>query len=254
MTYSYREQLDLLKDISLAEGDRLTMNCPFCGGHKKFSMQKHDGRLLWNCFRASCYAKGSYQGKRSADAIRKRLEPVADSVRKTTPLPDITGSVWNHSAAVDYLEENHCMDAVQIGSVRVRYAPSENRVLFYTEDRKGALGRSLRLSGGTKWWTFGDVSQGYKIGDGSTAVLVEDIPSACSVSRLEGVAGIPLLGTTLGRIPSLNAYNSVILILDKDAASKAVGLVRRLGQNATTRFTEEDPKKMGLQELRELLG
>ena len=58
MTYSYREQIDVLKKISLAEGERKTLDCPFCGGRRKFSITKLDGMLLWNCFRASCSAKG----------------------------------------------------------------------------------------------------------------------------------------------------------------------------------------------------
>lgn len=256
MTYSYREQLQIVKMISLSEGDRKTLDCPFCGGRKKFSVGKLDGKLMWNCYRATCTAKGSYQGERSIGAIKKRLtapEAVLQPAKKITPLPAITSSVFNHDAAVDYLEKNHCMDALTKGYIQIRYAPAEKRVLFYTADGKGAVGRSIAGSK-YKWWTFGDVSQGYHVGNGDVAVVVEDVPSACSVSRLDGHVGVALLGTSAKRLLLNPHLRKAVIVLDKDASSKAVSVARGLGEGTTVRYTDTDLKHLSLDKLRSLLS
>lgn len=256
MNYSYRDQLQLVRQISLAEGEKKTLDCPFCGGSRKFSITKHDGRILWNCFRASCGAKGSSQGDRSPEAIKRRLEGRTESpvaVSRTTPLPRITSSILNHPAALDYVVENSCMDAYNSGYINIRYAPSEKRVLFYTASGNGAVGRSL-IGHKAKWWTYGDTSEGFQIGNGNTAVFVEDVPSACSVSRVEGITGVPLLGTSLGKIPANALKSRNMIILDNDAASKAMSLVRGLGGDTTMRLTKKDLKNLDPTALMQLLS
>lgn len=256
MTYSSREQAQLVRQIRLSEGEKKTLDCPFCGGSRKFSITKLDGRVLWNCFRASCGAKGSLQGPRSVDAIKSRLEGRTEPVMaapRTTPLPRITSSILNHPEALDYVIDNNCMDAYNSGYINIRYAPAEKRVLFYTNDGKGAVGRSL-VGHKAKWWTYGDVTSGYRIGQGNTAVYVEDVPSACSVSRLENVVGIPLLGTSIGRLCQNNFNNRNIIILDNDASSKAVSIAKAIGGDATIRLTKADPKHLDLTQLECLLS
>ena len=256
MTYSYREQLSIIKAIILSEGERKTLDCPFCGGRRKFSISKQDGMVLWNCYKASCTAKGSYQGQRSVDAIKKRLSgPTEPAVKpsKITPLPAITTSIFNHEAALRYVTENNCLDAFNKGYIQIRYAPAEKRVLFYTQDGKGAVGRSMAQHK-AKWWTYGDVTQGYAIGQGSTAVVVEDVPSACAISRLDDHVGIALLGTAAGRMQLQPHLEKVILVLDKDASSKSVSVARRLGQGTTVRYTDADLKNLSVDKLRTLLS
>ena len=75
MSYTYKEQLSIVRDIVLVEGERKILNCPFFGGSRKFSITKTDGKVLWNCFRASCAASGSYQGTISIDACKAKLPP-----------------------------------------------------------------------------------------------------------------------------------------------------------------------------------
>jgi hypothetical protein len=255
MTYSYREQIEILKMIAVSEGERKTLDCPFCHGRKKFSLSKLDGMLLWNCFRASCGAKGSHQGQRSVGAIRRRLERPTEPVvapSKVTPLPKITTSIFNHEPALEYVIQNNCLDAFNSGYINIRYAPAEKRVLFYTMDGKGAVGRSIAQSK-YKWWTFGDVSQGYTIGKGDVAVVVEDIPSACSVSRLAGHVGIALLGTSAGNLKITMHLGKAIIVLDKDASSKAVSVAQSLGNGATVRYTDTDLKHLSVDEVTKVL-
>lgn len=254
MAYSYREQLEIVKMISLGEGEKKTIDCPFCGGRRKFSLYKQDGRVLWNCFKASCSAKGSYQGQRSVAAIKSKLSGtvLAQPERKVTPIPSFTTSVFNCPEAIDYLESNNCMDAVRKGFIKVRYAPGEKRVLLYSNDYCGAVGRSL-VGHAAKWWTYGDVSGGFRIGEGEVAVFVEDVPSACSVSRLPGYVGVALLGTSLGKVSPTSSTHSQIVVLDNDASSKAMSIAKQLGSGTTIRLTKTDLKLLSVEDLRNIL-
>ena len=49
---NYSDQVEYVKSIILKEGDRHTADCPFCGGKNKFTLDKFDGKLIWNCYRA----------------------------------------------------------------------------------------------------------------------------------------------------------------------------------------------------------
>ena len=54
--YSYKDQLEIIQNIKLSDGDRKTIDCPFCGGKKKFTIDKYDGKIVWNCYKANCNA------------------------------------------------------------------------------------------------------------------------------------------------------------------------------------------------------
>lgn len=250
--FSYRDQLDVVQTISIKEGQKLTINCPFCGGKKKFTVDKYDGKLVWNCFRASCPVRGSYVGRRDIDATKAYLSGNANQKQKTKHvlLPAITTKPENHEPAVNYLHEVNSWDAYQRGYIKVRYAPKENRVLFYNKEGTGAVGRFLGASK-YKWWNYGDLSGGIHVGEGNHAILVEDAPSACAVSRLEGFTGVALLGTTLtkGIIKSVAKYNKRCLVLDKDASTKALSLTRTYHCIDQVRFTSKDLKVLSEQDI-----
>ena len=255
--HNYHEQLEIIKKIKLRDGDRKTLDCPFCGGHKKFTVEKQiDGKLLWNCYRASCTAKGIYQGSISVEAAKAYIAGNRDAkpVFQSNPLPQITTSVENRLEAIKYLQSVNSHDAYKNGLIQVRYAPGDNRVVFYNNDSTGAVGRSL--GSGSKWMTYGDITGGIHVGQGDTAVIVEDVASACSVSRLENITGVALLGTNIlgGIKKSLHSYKFKIIILDNDAASKSVSLVKQLSGNVTMRVTELDLKELEVEQISELLG
>tara|TARA_B110000090_G_scaffold187596_1_gene217215 strand:+ start:1079 stop:1501 length:423 start_codon:yes stop_codon:yes gene_type:complete len=135
----------------------------------------------------------------------------------------------------------------------MRYDPASNRILFL--QAKGAVGRLL--SGfGPKWVTFGIVDGGVEVGSGTTVVIVEDIPSACSVSRLTGHVGLALLGTKIS--PSikntLSKYKIKYLVLDKDASALAVSQVRKLGNDCRVRLTQKDLKSLTVTNIERLLS
>ena len=243
--YSYRDQLDIIKAIRITDGDRKTIDCPFCGGRKKFTIDKYDGKIVWNCYKASCNAKGAYSGKRSIEASKAYLAKMANQKKKPviTSVPTVVTKIDNHPPAIEYIKSVNSWEAYVAGDIKLSYAPAENRVLFHNQAGTGAVGRSLGPAR-AKWWAYGELPEGIAVGKGTHAVLVEDAPSACSVSRLENVVGVALLGTNITSSikKTLNKYDKVTLVLDKDASKKAVYLIRKHSQVSHLRITEEDLK------------
>ena len=256
MNYSYSDQLMIIKAIKVNDGERKTLACPFCGGPNKFTIGKIDGKLLWNCYRASCGAKGIYSGKRTPEEVKLFLENKNKKTfdRKVFPIPSMTTSLNNSPETLKYLEQVNSLEAYEGGLVRVRYAPKENRVLFYTEDGLGAVGRSLG-GWGAKWCSYGNVQSGIHIGTGDHAILVEDVASACSVSNVSGLVGVALLGTNLTNtlVQALSKYTKVTLVLDNDASKKAIYLLSKHPIVTSVKLTKDDLKYLDKHKIREKL-
>ena len=49
---------NIIQDVNLNMGDTKRMNCPSCNGYKTFSITNNNGKIVWNCFKASCNLKG----------------------------------------------------------------------------------------------------------------------------------------------------------------------------------------------------
>ena len=253
---NYREQVEWVKTLSIKEGGRVTTDCPFCGGRNKFTLDKFDGKLVWNCYRASCNVKGAYSGQRNLDAVKAALSGSSIQRHKPTPkpIPTITTNVSNNDTAITYLKKVNSYDAHLRGDIRVRYAPKEDRVLFYNKDQTGAVGRSMRPVR-AKWWSYGELSGGIHVGSGDHAILVEDVASACAVSNVEGLVGVALLGTniTKGIKNTLSNYKKLTLVLDNDASLKAISLLHKVSMDCGIRLTKQDLKYLSCGEIRNLV-
>ena len=236
------------------------MNCPFCGGHKKFTVDRlATGEILWNCFRASCTVRGKYDGDRSIEAAKNSLakDRSVKRIARNLPVPEITTHFDHQSEVRKYLISTNSLEAVEAGLIKVRYAPREKRVLFYNNDNSGAVGRVIPALGGygPKWISYGDVSSGITVGDTDIAVAVEDVASACSVSRIDGLTGVALLGTNLTNIleNNLQSYKQVYIVLDNDASRKALAITKKLRGDIRLRITGKDPKECSTSELKQIL-
>ena len=255
--YSYREQLAEVRRIKIAEGERKTLDCPFCGGQKKFTIDRlPSGQLLWNCFRASCEVRGSHQGERSLLAAKRYQDHGPEKVRSkpTIQIPAITTSLDNVPHAIEYLRSVNSFDAYEPGLIRLRYAPREQRVLFYNQAMIGAVGRRLSTTG-PKWMSYGDVTEGIHVGHGENAVLVEDAASACSIARIPEFTGVALLGTNISSAlrKTFTIYNKIFILLDNDASSKAVKLIKKVRGSVYLRITDKDPKDLAVCEIKNVL-
>lgn len=248
--HNYREQLETVKQIRIAEGEHKTLDCPFCGGQKKFTIDRLiTGELLWNCFRASCNAKGKYSGERSIAGAKAYLasEDKPQRPKSSMPIPAMTTRIENTAIAYNYLRSVNSLEAYENALIKIRYAPREKRVLFYNQDQTGAVGRAMYCEGakGPKWLSYGDTSGGIVVGRGNTAVVVEDAASACSIARINNTVGFSVLGThipiTLKK--HLQLYKFIYILLDNDAKHKAVSIQKQLRGNVYIRFTDKDPKE-----------
>ena len=83
-------------------------------------------------------------------------------------------------------------------------------------------------------------------GTGGSVFVVEDCPSACSISNL--VRGLALMGTSLldEHIQVIQNYKKIFVALDKDATRKAVDIVRHLSNHVPTKLVvlKKDLKNM----------
>ena len=246
---TYAQQLKIVQTIPVHEGETVVVTCPFCYGPKKLAVSKSGGKILWYCYRASCEAKGAYSGRRNQKAVRDYLSNTApDKKKPVKPIPSITTSVDNHPPAMEYLHSVNSVEAYKNKLINIRYAPAEDRVLFYGNN--GAVGRSLRRFG-PKWLSYGELPDGIHVGTGDIAVLVEDTPSACAVSRLDGLVGVALLGTTItsGIKKTLNKFTKLYLVLDKDASSKAISEVMKIDRSIRVRLTGSDLKSLSTNQI-----
>ena len=251
---TYAQQLKIVQTIPVHEGETVVVTCPFCYGPKKLAVSKSGGKILWYCYRASCEAKGAYSGRRNQKAVRDYLNNTAPTKnRPVKPIPSITTSVDNHAPAMEYLHSVNSVEAYKNKLINIRYAPAEDRVLFYGNN--GAVGRSLRKFG-PKWLSYGELPDGIHVGTGDIAVLVEDTPSACSVSRLDGLVGVALLGTTVTSSikKTLSKFHEMYLVLDKDASLKSITQIRCIDRSLKVRLTNTDLKHMNTEQINHLLS
>ena len=258
--YSYRDQLSLLEPIELRENETKRIDCPFCGGSKTFSITRTDGKRLWGCFRASCGVRGIKSVGYSTHAIKAKLggDKMTSIGQKTRDLPKVLSAPGKHPAVIQYLKDNHCYEAHESGLVHIRYAPAVDRVLFsLPNDKFSAVGRALGPDK-PKWLEYGIMDKPSIVGKGSIAVVVEDIASACSVSRLPFCSGCALLGTSLAPVTvhQLAQYKEVVVALDRDASRKSVDLASQLEARVKTRvrYLSEDLKYLNEEQIKAALA
>ena len=65
----YKLELQIVKELNV-EGT-LRTDCPFCMNRNTFDVTNKDGVILWNCFHASCEAKGGSGDKFSKEDVER---------------------------------------------------------------------------------------------------------------------------------------------------------------------------------------
>jgi len=119
------------------------------------------------------------------------------------------------------------------------------------DDGKLVDGAGRSLTGARpKWYRYGNYRGGFKIGTSDTLMIVEDIPSAISIS--DWVTGYALLGTSLREehINLASKYSKVVVALDRDATDKALTMMRTLNNIVPTGILmlDKDLKTLGDEE------
>lgn len=254
-----KEQYSVLENVRCKEGETKRVDCPFCGGRYTLTISRKEGSLIWNCYKASCSAKGGKRVGYSLEAIKGKSSlkattvPTANRIR--TPLPTMNADPSNHEAVMEYLDDNNCIKAYEDNAIKLTYDPAKNRVLFWMNQGQGAVGRTLSSGVKPKWLSYGDTTGVLAVGNQPTAVVVEDAASACSVYTTGIYTGVALLGTNVSpqQKRQLMAYERIIICLDKDATIKALRLRERLSGLVSTgvKFLDDDLKYLSPNEIKE---
>ena len=222
---------------------RYRSDCPVCGKKNTFSVTDDGMQRLWYCFHADCNVSGrtgiTLTKEHAARTLRgsQALGP-APRTNNTYEVPDTFVSLSRSLDAELYVKRVHAYDAYLSGRADIRYDFKRNRAVFLVKDGNkvvDAAGRSI--DGRTpKWYRYSDSKHPFICGSGTTAVLLEDCASACSVS--ESTVGVALLGTNLlsEHIDVLKQYDRVFVALDKDATDKAITMVRALHTHVPTKL------------------
>lgn len=276
VSLSYSTMCDLVERQRVQAGTSKRITCPSCGGKNTLSItHTNDGALLWNCYKASCNIAGSKRHNQGLDfsSIKTHIAN-PDCGKELNSKPSVrthklrmSSNPRYHTEAMDYIAKNGCMDAFEKEYAHITYDPERHRVVFFTDDTElNAVGRYLgnfKKASVPKWIVYGDISEGFlcsqELDSTETVVVVEDAPSACSIARVEGVAGYALLGThlTTSHKNNLRKFKNVVLALDNDATGKAISMLSKLDNlraKPRVAFLDEDLKYLTEAELEEFVG
>ena len=259
--------MKIINGMAVQPNTDVRIDCPFCFHSNTFTLKNIDGKIMWNCFHASCNAKGKISRDMSPEELKKFLSSEELSLQnkmksnnkiKWNP-PDYFTSVYSCNRALNYVKNNNCLDAMQKGLAKIMYDPRRDRVVFLIKEQNkviNAIGRAITSDNYPKWYVYGKKSNPFVCGNHRDAVLVEDCASACAVSNV--ITGIALLGTSLPEeyIPYLKKYNKVLIAFDRDATVKALDLSSRLCYNVSNVqviLLEDDLKYFDEDKIREIL-
>lgn len=247
---------DFIKSLDIREGQTQRVSCPICGGYNTFTVTRQAGKVLYNCYKASCNVKGNTKVRRSMAYIRDVLDgkdAYTNPSREHKPfeLPTTLTLPINSGSCKNYIEDMNIQTSIDAGYTYVLYDIKEHRCVFLVTDEQktiiGAVGRALRKDTIPKWKRYDKRNDlmfvcGPKQG---IAVVVEDCASACTVFAA-GYTGVALLGTSLTdyHIPQLRSFDKVIIALDPDASKKAIKMQKQLDAYVPTEvmFLTDDLK------------
>jgi len=247
---NFSQQLSLIKTL-VPEGEVDTrIDCPFCNHTNTLIIRRIDSDLFWNCFSASCSAKGKHEGEMSMQQVYETVVTKEKEKEKDFILPKSFVSIFSTDKCTDYFKKNHCIESYIKGKVEMKYDVKQHRAVFIIKEKekvKGAIGRGLNAQVYPKWFMYGSKTYPFICGNTDTAVLVEDCASACSVSESEAHTGVALMGTSLpdSYIPVLKKkFKKVIVALDRDATTKAFDISNQLRYYMDTevKILEDDLK------------
>ena len=211
--------------LGLQSGESRRMDCPECGHRNTFSVSNINGTLMWNCFHADCTVKGMGKFSLTLENAVKLFDKT-----KNQAVEFVRPKSWSRvipSRGRDYAQLVHTSGRFE----DLYHDVVKDRLVYPIHDAEGKLvdgcGRTL-CGARPKWYRYGNYAGGFRIGTSRIAFVVEDIPSAISIS--DWVTGYALLGTALRdkHIEELSKFDRVIFALDKDATDKSLTYMREL--------------------------
>lgn len=250
--------------LTLSDGDTITnTTCPFCNGglnnDRSFSVTRVSTGFLYNCYRASCRAKGLHPCGASDYQGRKQ--------RVFTPQEykyDLAALTF---AQKDWFVGKFALTGKELRSNGVLYNQTTNSFAWPIRDCRGyEIGILDRSYAGRKpkaiaHW-FNDSPKLYFPSgmelNPEVCVLVEDNISAIKVSR--HVNSVALLGSNISEEQAVHLagiYSRLVIALDPDATINALEFAQKYNlyfkHGATSVSLSADPKNMSDVEIMEAL-
>jgi hypothetical protein len=227
--------LKILNDIDVGIGETVRTNCPICKGYNTFTITNDMGKLMWNCYKASCDVKGNEKTRLSVEQINKKKEQQKEFV-----MPEYIVPHRNRGHVLDFLHRW----AITYAQVDILYDVREDRVVFPVMNDGvfvDATGRALAGWRQPKWKRYGFSPFPYRYGSGDVAVVVEDCVSAVVAGNVNGFVGVALLGTTLlvQHKQILSQFSTVLVALDPDAITKAVKMTQDIPNSKLLRLNND---------------
>ena len=219
---------EIIKELDVANGMTKRMNCPVCKGYKTFTVTNNMGKVVWNCYKATCETKGGHRVHLSVQDIRDAItHDVMDTGEVEFILPEFIVPHGNRREVMDFCE----LWELDADELKLHYDVKERRVVFLVKDNGvtvDAVGRSVanRIP---KWKRYGKNSLPYTHGCGKVAVVVEDCVSASVVGN-DVYVGLAVLGTSLSEAHKeyLTRFSTAIIALDPDALPKTLAFAKEL--------------------------
>lgn len=250
-----------VESLDIQPMGRYRSDCPVCGKKNTFSVNDDGMQRLWFCFHADCNVSGRTGISLTRDfaklAMKKQEQKISKDMLTKFELPNTFVSLSRNLDAELYVKSVNAYDAYLSGRADIRYDFKRNRVAYVVKNGNNVVDAAGRAIDGRnpKWYRYGNSSLPFYCGSSSTAIVLEDCASACSVSAL--ATGVALLGTNLlePHIEMLRRYERVFVALDKDATDKAVSMVKVLCRQVPTKLMvlSRDLKNLTKEELDDFL-
>ena len=252
---------NFLKELNLKTNESVRIDCPICFNKSTFSALNNGTQTIYNCFHADCSIKGRTRNelsKKLFNELEKQKEPEKFYYRNhwENRLPPRIG--YKDPSLKDFKNNIQKYDLMDYGKI-IRYDRYTHRAVFLVkkdDNLVDAVGRALYKNKKPKWYRYGNSGYPFIHGNSDTAILVEDVVSALTISKF--CTGIALLGTNLlqTHIDVLKNYKKVGIALDKDASKKAVKILDDLALNMNVKFLllEEDIKEMLDEDVKKLIN
>ena len=248
-------------NLHIVHNGRYRGDCPLCGRVNTFSVTDTGFERLWYCFHADCHTKGStgVQLTKENSKVAFKEKITSTETNDEFEIPDTFVSLSRSKQAEEYVKSVGSYEAYLSGLADIRYDLQQDRVVYLVKSLSNgrvvdATGRSL-TNRKPKWRRYGTSRNTFLSGNGFYGIIVEDCPSACSISNL--AVGISLMGTSLldEHIDVIKQFKKVYIALDKDATGKAILMMKKLRNYVPTKLIvlNKDLKDMQIGERNEFI-
>ena len=248
-------------NLHIVHNGRYRGDCPLCGKSNTFSVTDTGFERLWYCFHADCHTKGStgVQLTKENSKVAFKEKIVSTETDDEFEIPDTFVSLSRSKQAEEYVKRVGSYEAYLSGLADIRYDLQQDRVVYLVKSISNgrvvdATGRSL-TNRKPKWRRYGNSRSTFLSGNGFYGIIVEDCPSACSISNL--AVGVSLMGTSLldEHIDVIKQFKKVYIALDKDATGKAILMMKKLRNYVPTKLIvlNKDLKDMQIGERNEFI-